>query len=293
MTGDSRAAINAVLDRLPTSDWTVFRDVPWPGRPHVSLPHVAIGPGGVFVIEGDTAGGRIVVKNDALRVHGRRRDGTLSTQRSAATAIGERLVTLDVNHVHGMVCFVSDDEVAGRAKGVLVATTTTLERHLIGQPNFFSPVRARSIAEDVRVALNDGAQPHLAEGWSRRRTTGVHRQRPSEHLRARSARRGARFGSVVLASAGLVVGMFALVVLASLWALFSGLSDTNPAAALDTTAACERVNANHPHGVGLPKARDKVVKGERRVKQFTVGKRLYKELSDFDSDDDGIVCEKR
>ena len=122
--------------------------------------------------------------------------------------------------------------------------------------------------------------------------TGVHRERPSEQLRERSARRGARFGSVVLAGAGVVVAMFALVVLASIWTLFSGLSDKNTAAAQDPTAACERVNAKHPHGVGRPGARDKVAGGEPRVKKFTVGKRLYNELSDFDVDDDGIVCEK-
>ena len=87
--------------------------------------------------------------------------------------------------------------------------------------------------------------------------------------------------------------MAALVVLAALWTLFSGLTDTNPAAAQDPAAACERVNANHPHGVGRPGARDKVAKGERRVKKFTVGKRLYNELSDFDTDNDGIACEKR
>jgi len=291
MTGESRAAIDAVLNQLPTTEWTIFRDVPWPGRPQASLPHIAVGPAGVYVIQGDTSNGRIVLKNGGLRVHGRNRKSALDTQSSAAVALGERLVSLDVRHVHGVVCFVRDEEVMGRAGKVLVSTTATLEKQLLGQPAFFSPVRAFSIAEDVAVALDEASQPAHAEAFSRRRT-GTHRQQPSEQLRERSAKRGARAGSAVLATAGLLVGMFALVVLASTWTLFSGMTETAPASAQDKAAECERVNVHHPHGVGRPGAKDKAGKGDRKVKGFTVGKRLYRELHELDTDRDGIACER-
>jgi hypothetical protein len=291
MTGESRAAIDAVLAQLPPTEWTIFRDVPWPGRPQATIPHVAVGPAGVYVIQGDTSTGRIVLKNDGLRVHGRNRRSTLDTQSSAAVALGERLVTLDVRHVHGVVCFVRGEEVSGRAGKVLVSTTATLEKQLLGQPAFFSPVRALSIADDVRIALDEAAQPAHADAFSRRRV-GTHRERPSEQLRERSAKRGARAGSAVLATAGLLVGMFALVLLASMWTLFSGMTDTAPASAQDTAAECRRVNEHHPHGVGRPGARDKTDKGERKVKGFTVGKRLYRELHKLDTDRDGIACEQ-
>ena len=291
MTGDSYAAIDSVLDRLPTTDWTVFRAVPVPGRPHLTLDHVVVGPGGVFVIQGDTSSGRIVLKNDGLRVHGRRRQALVAAPAAAAVAIGERLVTLDVRHVHGVVCFVRDEEIRGRVGKTLVGTTATLEKLLLGQPAFFSVHRARSIADDVEMAVDEAAQPAHAEAFSGRRT-GTHRERPSEQLRERSAKRGARTGSAVLATAGLLVGLFALVLLASMWTLFSGMTDTAPASAQDTSAECRRVNAHHPHGVGRPGAKDKTDKGERRVKGFTVGKRLYRELHDLDTDRDGIACEQ-
>ncbi|MET1060928.1 MAG: nuclease-related domain-containing protein [Nocardioides sp.] len=292
MTGESPAAIDAVLSQLPTTEWTIFRDVPWPGRPQVTIPHIAVGPAGVYVIQSDTSTGSIALKNGGLRVNHRNRQSSLDTQSAAAVAIGERLVSLDVRHVHGVVCFVRDEELAGRAGQVLVSTTATLEKQLLGQPAYFSPVRAFSIAEDVADALDEAAQPIHEEAFSSRRT-GSHRQQPSEQLRERSARRGARAGSAVLATAGLLVGLFALVVLASMWTLFSGMTDTSPASALDTAAECKRVNAHHPHGVGRPHAKDKIVKGERKVKGFTVGKRLYRELRELDTDRDGIVCEQR
>jgi hypothetical protein len=292
MTGDSCAAIDAALNQLPTTEWTIFRDVPWPGRPTVVIPRIAVGPAGVYVIQGDDSNGRIVLKNGGLRVHGRKRQGTLDTQAAAAVAIGERLVTLDVRHVHGVVCFDRDEELMGRAGKVLVSTTATLEKQLLAQPAFFSPVRAFSIAEDVAMALNEAAKPAHTDAFSRRRT-GSHRQQPSEQLRERSAKRGARTGSVVLATAGLLVGLFALVLLASMWTLFAGMTDTSPASAQDTAAECRRVNARHPHGVGRPGAKDKTDKGDRKVKGFTVGKRLYRELHELDTDRDGIACEQR
>ena len=292
MTEDPREAINAVLAHLPTDEWTIFRDAPWPGRPETSIPHIAVGPAGVYVIQGDTSQGRIVVKNGGLRVHGRSRKRSLATQTAAAVAIGERLVSLDVRHVHGVVCFVRDDEVMAHAGTVLVSTTATLLRQLTTQPAYFSPVRALGIAEDVTAALYEVAQPSHAEAFSSRRS-GSHRQSPSEHLRERSSRRGARTGSAVLAAAGVLVGMFALVLAASMWALFSGITDTAPASARDTAAECERVNAHHPHGVGRPGAKDKTAKGARKVKGFTVGKRLYRELHELDTDGDGIACEHR
>ena len=167
----------------------------------------------------------------------------------------------------------------GRAGKVLVSTTATLEKQLLGQPAFFSPVRAFSIADDVRVALDEAAQPAQADAFSRRRT-GTHREQPSEQLRERSAKRGARTGSAVLATAGLLVGLFALVVLASMWTLFSGMTETAPASAQGTAAECQRVHAHHPHGVGRPGRRTRPARASPRVKRFTVGKRLYRELHD-------------
>ena len=292
MTGESFAAIDAALDRLPRTDWTVLRGVPLPGRASVALDHVVVGPSGVFVIQGDTTSGRIVLKNDGMRVHGRRRQGALDAAASAAVAIGERLATLDVRHVHGVVCFVREEEVKGRAGQTFVTSTESVEKLLLGMPAYFSAHRARSIAEDVEESVLEAARPRQDDAFSRRRT-GVHREQPSEQLRARSTRRGARAGAAVLATAGLLVAMFALVVLASLYTLFTGIIDTNPAAAQDTATQCERVNANHPHGVGRPGAHDKVDKGEKRVKKFTVGKRLCRELHDLDTDHDGIACEQR
>jgi hypothetical protein len=194
--------------------------------------------------------------------------------------------------VHGVVCFVRDEEVMGRAGRVLVSTTATLEKQLLAQPAFFSPVRAFSIAEDVTAALDEAAQPAHAEAFSQRRA-GSHRRLTSEQLRDRSAKRGARTGSAVLAAAGLLVGMFALVVMTSMWTLFSGMTETAPASAQDKAAECARVNTHHPHGVGRPGAKDKTQKGDRKVKGFTVGKRLYRELRSLDTDEDGIACEQR
>ncbi len=39
------------LDQLAASGWRVLHDVRWPGRPVANLDHVAVGPGGVVVVD--------------------------------------------------------------------------------------------------------------------------------------------------------------------------------------------------------------------------------------------------
>src|SRR4029078_1986798 len=50
-----------------TGEWTVFHDVPWPGQPDATIEHVAVGPGGVFVIDTPESSGRLQGRRDVPR----------------------------------------------------------------------------------------------------------------------------------------------------------------------------------------------------------------------------------
>ena len=73
------------LAQLP-GEWTVFHDIPWPGRRDATIEHVAVGPGGVFVIDTAESSGRLQVRRDVLRRNGRLRDGSATAVTQASEA---------------------------------------------------------------------------------------------------------------------------------------------------------------------------------------------------------------
>lgn len=57
-------------------------------------------------------------------------------------------------------------------------------------------------------------------------------------------------------------------------------------------ANCAELNADYPHGVGRPGAKDKTSTGNP-VTEFTVNQAVYDANTKSDGDDDEIACEKR
>jgi hypothetical protein len=55
---------------------------------------------------------------------------------------------------------------------------------------------------------------------------------------------------------------------------------------------CNALNADYPHGVGRPGARDKTRNRSQPVTTFKISKPLYEANRESDRDDDGIACER-
>ncbi|MCW2613868.1 MAG: Excalibur calcium-binding domain protein [Frankiales bacterium] len=64
-----------------------------------------------------------------------------------------------------------------------------------------------------------------------------------------------------------------------------------PAPSAQEYANCTELNADYPHGVGRPGAKDKTSTGNP-VTDFRVDQALYDANTKSDRDDDGIACEK-
>jgi len=130
--GERRTA--TVLDALPGDEWTVLHDVPWPGRPRANIDHVVIGPPGVFVIDSKNWSGSVGVVDGVLRQNGRRRETTAVAAGEAATAVRQLLPALPSVPVQGVLCFVRDEDVAGRAGGTLLCSTANVAALLQTRP---------------------------------------------------------------------------------------------------------------------------------------------------------------
>ena len=146
----ARTTANA-LKALPDS-WVVLHDLRWPGRPFASIDHVAVGPGGVFVIGSIRWSGRIQLAGNVLRHNGRRREREVLSVREAAAAVSRRLGHVPRTWMTPVLCIVGSD-VDGWAGSVAVCHKTNLVQSLTSRPEVLAPEVVRSLVDDLRLQL--------------------------------------------------------------------------------------------------------------------------------------------
>ena len=144
------------LEALRAQGWVVFHDVRWPGRPRANIDHIAVGPGGVFVIDSKNWAGSIAVRDDVLLQNGRRRESAVVGAGEAALAITGILGNLPAT---GVLCFVRDEAVAGWARDVMVCSTSTLADMLTSRPQVLHPSAVARVAGQLSSRLSSATQP--------------------------------------------------------------------------------------------------------------------------------------
>ena len=172
---DGEEATARALATLPSAEWAVFHDVRWPGRKLANVDHVAVGPGGVFVIDSKNWTGRIEVKESVLRQNGYQRETTVVGAAEAAIAVS--LVTPDLpgRLAVPVLCFVRDEPITGWARDVMVCSTSNITEMLLSRP----PVLDESTRWKIWLGLDlslRGAGANVP--GSSPRHTSVSRRRP-------------------------------------------------------------------------------------------------------------------
>lgn len=150
-----RATANA-LKALPADDWVVLHDLRWPGRPFANIDHIAIGPGGVFVIDSKNWSGRVQLTGDVLRQNGRPRGREVLSSREAAAAVSRRLIYVPPDYVTPVLCIVGSD-VGGRVGQVVVCHKTSIVDALTSRQPVLTPDMVRAVANDLRGQLQSAA----------------------------------------------------------------------------------------------------------------------------------------
>lgn len=133
-------ATGGVLAGLDPGQWSVIHDVRWPGRERANIDHVAVGPGGVFVIDSKNWSGKVVVKDGVLRQNGYSREKAVAGVAESAIAVLEIVPDTPVQPV---ICLVGDDPFEGWVRDVILCSTANLHTMLTTRP-------ATLTAEDVR-----------------------------------------------------------------------------------------------------------------------------------------------
>ena len=168
-------AVARALEALPAG-WVVLHDLAWPERQRANIDHVAIGPGGIFVIDAKNWSGRVEVRDQVLLQNGRRREQAVVSAVEASRAV-QRIAPASATCT-AVLCFVRDEHLDGRARDVMVCTTSNLVPMLTSRPVVLDPDAVHRCAEAVRAQASLRTQepaprrvPPAPGGRARKRRT--------------------------------------------------------------------------------------------------------------------------
>lgn len=155
---DGEAATARALDALPSSEWTVFHDVRWPGRQRANIDHVAVGPGGVFVIDAKNWSGSVRVDDNVLRQNGRQRETAVVGAAEAGLAIASMGTAARQCAVTPVLCFVRDEPITGWARDVMVCSTANIVTMLSTRPVVLDAEAIRMTTTHLDLGFRAAAQ---------------------------------------------------------------------------------------------------------------------------------------
>jgi hypothetical protein len=151
---DGEVATGRVLDGLRVEGWVVLNDVRWPGRQRANIDHIAVGPGGILVIDSKNWSGRVDVRDETLRQNGYRRESEVAAAADAALAVLALLPADLHGSVRPLICLTRDEWVNVRARDVDITSTASLPNFLRSLPPTLSAARAENAVRELQAGLS-------------------------------------------------------------------------------------------------------------------------------------------
>jgi hypothetical protein len=222
---EGEARVGEQLKRLELHGWKILHDVHWPGRPRANIDHIAIGPGGVLVIDTKNWSGDVQLRDGVLRQNGFSCEEQTMSVLEQCSAVAVLLDPRHRNLAQGWICLVGQPDLDGRSSSgvtivgidVLVDTVralpVVLEEHLIGPIHEHlleltagrtSPVIATTAllertgaTSSTLAARREAAARHPSAGGGTNRPAATPRPKPRSRRKKQPSCLGA-FGRLVL-----------------------------------------------------------------------------------------------
>ncbi|WP_263731128.1 nuclease-related domain-containing protein [Cellulomonas sp. SG140] len=151
------------LTVLERHGWTALHDVHWPGRPRANIDHIAIGPGGVVVIDAKHWSGTVELREGVLRQNGYARTGEVAGVADAAAAVTALLAPQHRSAVRAALCLVAQDQPAALAAGsAAVVGRWQLPELLLTLPPRLTPYDVADVGRQLTAALTGPVSPRLS-----------------------------------------------------------------------------------------------------------------------------------
>ncbi|MGP7961771.1 nuclease-related domain-containing protein [Sanguibacter sp. A246] len=207
------------LGALERYGWLLLHDIRWPGRQKANIDHVAIGPGGVVIIDTKNWSGEVTVTDGVLRCGGYSKakecDG-IARQAADVTAL---LRPEQRSAVRGVMALASHDTAPAQAGPIIVMGREHLGPWLLDLPARLNPFDVVDVAIQVRRdhhSYEARVRTHRPRAQQRTQTA-----RPSQSGSRGATRRSARsafstilrmlvafLGFVLLVNYGPAIGEF-------------------------------------------------------------------------------------
>jgi hypothetical protein len=150
---EGEIATGRILDALKSKGWIVLHDLRWPGRPRANIDHIAVGPGGIVVIDTKNWSGRVDVRDGKLRQNGQRREREVASAADAAVAVVALLPTDLHASVRPVICLTREEFVEVTARGVQITSTASLATYLRGLGPVLSVAEIDRAAQALELSL--------------------------------------------------------------------------------------------------------------------------------------------
>lgn len=136
---------------LPTSHWTVFDAIRWPGHPEDRIDEVVVGPSGVHVLlhHEQSAGVRGSLQAEEI----------VTRSRDAADAVGGLLPSRYRDALRPVVCLCGTNDIGEVVDGVRLASPEPLRFALRQQPRVLSTSEVAEVSARLRLALTPYPAP--------------------------------------------------------------------------------------------------------------------------------------
>jgi len=158
---------------LPTSHWTVFDAVRWPGHPDDRIDEVVVGPSGVHVVVHQQVPAEVGAS--ALAEH-----PVAARSREAADAVAALLPSRYRDALRPVVCLCGTDDIGEVVDGVRLASPEPLRFALRHQPRVLSTSEVAEVSARLRLALTPYPAPvappaarRLRRLWLRSAAAGI------------------------------------------------------------------------------------------------------------------------
>ena len=157
--GERRTA--QTLAVLAADGWVVLHDLHWPGRPFANIDHIAVGPGGVVVIDSKNWSGRVDVRDGVLRQNGYRRTKECESAVASVAAVAVWLQPAHRTLVVPLICLVGQPTPTQQPTAVSVVGLADLVARLRSMPARLGREDVAAIAVHLRTLLSGDRSPAL------------------------------------------------------------------------------------------------------------------------------------
>lgn len=146
--------VAASLAHLERYGWTTLHDVRWPGRKQANIDHIAIGPGGIVVIDAKNWSGRVVVADDALHQNGYSRASSAEGAAQAAADVTALLAPHHRTAMRAVLCLAAQEQQPVPVQGVDVLGRWQLPEYLLALPMRLTPYDVADIGRFLGAELD-------------------------------------------------------------------------------------------------------------------------------------------